>query len=559
MSDDPDPETRGELSDLLERQDSAGLNDRFAARLRFGTAGLRGVLGAGPNRMNRKVVLDVTAGLCRVLLREVPGAKERGICVGYDGRAKSQTLAQDVCRVAAGYGFIVHAFEHVVPTPLLNYACLAQRAAAGVMVTASHNPPEYNGYKVFWSDGAQIMPPYDEAVCAAAAEVRGERPAMPLEQARAAGRFVPIGPDSVDRYLEAIRALQVHPGLPRNITIAYTALHGVGEEVSRRAFRECGYRRVFSVAAQAKPDPEFSTVRFPNPEEEGAMDRVLALAAEQKADLVLAHDPDADRLAVAVRTAEDEYRRLSGNEVGCLLAHYLLDQGPAGSERFVVSTVVSSPMLGAIAEAHGVHWAQTLTGFKWIIRSALSGESEGMRFVLGYEEALGYAVGRVVRDKDGIGAALVVADMAAWCRSRGQTLVDLLHALYLRYGLFASRQVSVRYEGAGSAASIEAVMRRARAPERRRVGPFWVVERFDHRDADPELRADLVRFVLRADGAAAERDIRLVLRPSGTEPKVKAYINLCIPCGGDLPAAEAQASASLDAVEAALREAFLGA
>ena len=422
----------------------------------FGTAGLRGLLGAGPNRMNRKVVLRATAGLCAYLLQTTPGVAERGVCIGYDGRRLSRQFAEDAAAVVCGMGIAAHAFQHVVPTPVLAFACLDRNAAAGIMVTASHNPPDYNGYKVYWGNGAQIIPPHDEGIAAAIAKV-GSTDTIAradLKEAAAEGRYRVVGEDLERRYLDGVRALPVHPGLPRDLSIAYTALHGVGATLATEALAEAGFQAVYSVPEQAEPDGRFPTVAFPNPEEKGAMDMVLALAKAKSADLVLANDPDADRLAVAVRDAGGAYVQLTGNEVGCLLGHYLLDQGPAGDGRLVVNTIVSSPMLGAVARAHDAQWEQTLTGFKWIANRAMERESEGARFVFGYEEALGYTVGTLVRDKDGIGTAVVMADMAAWCRSRGKTLLDELEDAWRRYGMYLSRQVSKVLPGSEGAEQI---------------------------------------------------------------------------------------------------------
>ncbi|MBX3268741.1 MAG: phospho-sugar mutase [Sandaracinaceae bacterium] len=560
-ADDPDPATRDEVTALLAAGDEAALRDRFAGHLEFGTAGLRGLLGAGPNRMNRKVVIRATAGLCAYVLEKVPGARERGVCIGYDGRRLSRELAADTARVCLGLGLRVRAFDHVVPTPVLGYACLTSRAAAGVMVTASHNPPAYNGYKVYWENGAQIIPPSDEGIAAAIAALGGlDTIALgDLDEARADGRFTIIGPELERAYLDGVRALMVHPGLPRDITIAYTALHGVGDRLARQALAEAGFSRVHSVAAQAEPDGAFPTVDFPNPEEKGAMDLVLALGEEVGADLVIANDPDADRLAVAVRDREGGFVQLTGNDVGCLLGHYLLDQGPAGDRRLVVNTIVSSPMLGAIAAAHGARFEQVLTGFKWIANTALRLEADGAaRFVLGYEEALGYTVGSLVRDKDGIGTAVVVADMAAWCKSQGRSLLDELELGWRRYGMYLSRQVSHTLPGSDGAARIAAVMARVREAPPAALGEHLVI-----------ARADLARGVrIDRDGRESplglppgdvlamdvEGGHRVMLRPSGTEPKIKFYfdVRVTIGEGETIEAARRRGDALLDALSAGL-------
>jgi len=553
-ADDPDPTTKEEAAALLAAADVDGLRDRFQAQLQFGTAGLRGLLGAGPNRMNRKVVLRATAGLCAYVLETTPDAKERGVCIGFDGRRMSREFADDATRVCAGMGLKVRTFDHVVPTPVLGYACLQTNAAAGIMVTASHNPPAYNGYKVYWGNGAQIIPPADTGIAAAIDAIGSVESiaTMELDAAREAGLLTTFDDAIERRYLDGVRGLMVHPGLPREITIAYTALHGVGDRLARAALAEAGFERVHSVPEQALPDGAFPTVEFPNPEEEGAMDLVLALGEQVGADLILANDPDADRLAVAVRH-QGAYHQLTGNDVGCLLGHYLLDQGPAGDSRLVVNTIVSSPMLGAIADAHGARFEQTLTGFKWIANTALKLEaSDGARFVYGYEEALGYTVGTLVRDKDGIGTAVVIADLAEWCRSRGRTLLDELEVAWRRYGMYLSRQVSRVLPGAEGAAQIAATMKRVREAPPAAVGDHAVAAFID-------LAAATRRA---ADGAVTEMDLprgdvlamelagghRVMLRPSGTEPKIKFYYDVRVELGeGETTAAaRARGEALLD-------------
>lgn len=558
-ADDPDPETRAELERLLAEGDAAELADRFAGSLQFGTAGLRGLIGAGPNRMNRKVVLRATAGLCAYLLETTPGAAERGVCIGFDGRRLSRELAADAASVVYGMGLRVHAFEAVVPTPVLAFACLETNAAAGIMVTASHNPPDYNGYKVYWENGAQIIPPRDTGIAAAIDRVGAvETIALgSIADAKREGRYVVLGADIERRYLDGVRALSVHPGLPREVSIAYTALHGVGNRLALTALAEAGFTDVASVPEQAEPDGRFPTVAFPNPEEKGAMDMVIALAKSRRAELVLANDPDADRLAVAVRDRGGDYVQLTGNEVGCLLGHYLLDQGPAGDGRLVVNTIVSSPMLGSIARAHGAHWEQTLTGFKWIANRALERETDGARFVLGYEEALGYTVGSLVRDKDGIGTAVVVADMAAWCKSRGSTLLEELEAAWRRYGMFLSRQVSRVLPGSEGAQQIAAMMTKVReAPPGElaghRVQAVLDLQRGERRSGG-EVRpsglpvGDVIALEL-------ENDHRVMLRPSGTEPKIKFYFDVRVDVreGESIPAARARGEAVIDELVAAL-------
>lgn len=547
IADDPDPVTASELRALLASERWDEIADRFAGRLEFGTAGLRGVVGAGPNRMNQAVVRAATAGLCAYLEATSPEAKERGIAIGFDGRRLSERLARETAEVALGRGFRVHVFERVVPTPLLAFACLQTRAAAGVMVTASHNPPEYNGYKVYWSNGAQIVPPHDRAI-AQAIEACGPLRAMhlvTLEQGLRSGRAQRLGASLEDRYHDAIQHLLVTPEAPRELRIAYTALHGVGEPHVRRALATAGFRDVISVPDQAEPDGAFPTVRFPNPEEPGAMDRVLELAREADAELVLANDPDADRLAVAVRRTAGDYVQLTGNDVGCLLAHYLLERTGGEAPRAVVSSIVSSPWLGAIAAAHGARWEQVLTGFKWIANRAIELEREGYRFVMGYEEALGYTIGSLVRDKDGVSAALLCAEMAAWCKAHGRTLLDELERCARRYGLFLSRQVSVTRQGPAGAARIQGIMDAIRARPPEAIAGHAVVAMADFARAERRRRGGQTeRLTLPPSnviGLELDGGHRVMLRPSGTEPKIKYYFDLRETIGEREPIADARA------------------
>ncbi len=557
IAEDPDEDTREELKALLAAGDEAELRDRFRGMLKFGTAGLRGLLGGGPNRMNRAVVLRATAGFCAHVKASVDGAAERGIVVGFDGRRKSRVLANDAASVIAGMGLKALVFEDVVPTPLVAFALLDRQAAGALVITASHNPPDYNGYKVYWENGAQIIPPHDAAIAEAIGAVE-TLDAIPRSDERTV-----LGDEVADRYLAGVKALAKHPEAPRDLTIAHTALHGVGAPYVRRALADAGFDAVHEVASQREPDGRFPTVAFPNPEEEGAMDAVGALAREVDADLVLANDPDADRLAVEV-AHEGTYVRLTGNEIGCLLAAYLLEEGE-GAKRLVVESVVSSPMLLDIAAAHGVRAEQTLTGHKWIQNRALELETaEGLELVFGYEEALGYACGTLVRDKDGISAAAVMADLAAHCRSKGQTIIDYREQAWRRYGLYLSDQVSLVLPGSDGAAQIQALMAKARSQPPTTLGGAAVtaVQDFETRTrtlADGSTEplsfpaANVVVFEI-------EGGHRAMLRPSGTEPKLKMYFDVRVEVaeGEAIDAAQARGGATLEAIVSDFR-AQLGA
>jgi len=542
---DPDPETAREVDRLVAAADGEALEDRFRSELEFGTAGLRGLLGAGPNRMNRAVVRRATAGVARHLLATVPDAARRGVVVARDARRGSDAFALEAAGVLAGHGLRVHYFVDRAPTPLGAFAVKELGAAAGVVVTASHNPPAYNGYKVYWENGAQIVPPVDAGI---AAEIARSGPAnalpfLPRAEAEERGLFVPLAGELAARYHAAIAALVLHPGEGRDLGIVYTAMHGVGARFTLEALRRAGFARVHPVAAQNEPDGAFPTVSFPNPEEPGALDLALALCEETRADLLLANDPDADRLAAGARDSAGRMRLFSGNEIGVLLGAYcLLERRPRPARPLLLTTIVSSTQLGTIARDLGASYAETLTGFKWIENRALELErSEGLATVFGYEEALGYSVGDVVRDKDGISAALVFADLAGWCRARGVTPWEFLEELQQAHGLFLSAQRSVTIPGAEGAATIAAIMDGFRARPPAAVGGLAVVEARDYRAGVPGLpKSNVLAYLL-------EGGSRVTLRPSGTEPKIKYYFELReAPRGGEaLAAAKARGEARL--------------
>ena len=547
LAQDPDPTTRAELEAVLAAGDEKALAERFAGRLEFGTAGLRGVLGAGPLRMNRVVVLQTSAGLAAYLAAELPRAAERGVVIGYDGRHMSREFAEDSARVFLGAGFRVFLTAGVVPTPLAAYAVLARGAAAGVMVTASHNPPEYNGYKVYWENGAQIIPPHDFGIAARIGAV-GPLSGISLgdlEEARRGGALELLGDELFESYLAGVAALRRDP--PRAaLTVAYTPLHGVGGAAMRRALADAEVGALHVEPSQAEPDADFPTVRFPNPEEEGAMDRVMALGQKVGADLLLANDPDADRLAVAVRGPEG-FEMLSGDELGCLLADYLLEVG-GGDDRMVAASIVSSQLLGEMAAARGVAFKLTLTGFKWIANAAIAAKAEeGLQFVLGYEEALGYSVGELVRDKDGISAAVIVCELAAVEKSAGRGLRERLEDIYRRHGVYVTEQHSLVLPGLDGADQIRAHMARFRAEPPKEIGGRRVRAAHDIARGDLGLPESDVLVYFLEDGS------RIIVRPSGTEPKLKSYYEVreAVATGESIGAARERARAALRTLKAA--------
>jgi len=457
---DPDPATQVELRSLIET-DPAAVAQRFAHPLAFGTAGLRGPMGAGPSHMNQVVVRRTAAATGRVLLAR----RETGpVVIGFDARHNSRTFAIDSARVLAALGIAVRLFEQPVPTPVVAFAIGHLNASAAIVVTASHNPAADNGYKLYWSDGAQINTPIDGLI---AAEI-GHRPLVPEDELAAADDplIETVDPEVVDAYVTSVVAL-LQPGSARHLSFVYTPMHGVGGTVLHTAFARGGFAAPVDVDAQAVPDPDFPTAPFPNPEEAGALDLAMETADAFDIDLIMANDPDADRLAVAVRDGAGSWVQLHGDQIGCLLAEYLLSQPvdedvAAATQRLVTTTVVSSTLLGRIAKAHGVEHARTLTGFKWIVRPAL--DNPTLRPVLSYEEALGYAVGRA-RDKDGISAALVFAEMAATARADGRSVLDLVSDLDERYGPHRTGQRSIRWPSPSAAGEMTAALSdRIRSP-----------------------------------------------------------------------------------------------
>jgi phosphomannomutase len=509
---DPDPETRRELEALIDRGDIEALQDRFHGELEFGTAGLRGLLGAGPTRMNRVTVARATAGLCGWLKQQVPEVVSRGICVGRDARLHSDVFERDVIEVIAGAGIPVWTFSDVVPTPVVAFAVLELRAAGGVMITASHNPPGYNGYKVYWENGAQIIPPNDRGI---ADEIRrspeaDEIPRLSVDDARDKELLRTV--DSLrEEYIERIAETASPREGRAEVRIAYTALHGVAEDTFRRVLAAAGFDDVHSVSEQSNPDGRFPTVAFPNPEEPGAMDRVLALAERVDADLAIANDPDGDRVGVAVH-AGGVFELLSGNEVGVLLADDLLGRYQQAGQPVVISTIVSSPMLGPVAIEYGARWEQTLTGHKWIQNRALELEREGFSYVFGYEEAL---------------------DMAARLKGRGKTLVDAMDELWRKHGFFADRQISARFEGADPHAKMGAVVDRYRKSPPAGIGGQRVVRMLDLERQVQWTPVGLTPFAELAPSNVIIFELvgghRAMLRPSGTEPKLKYYFYATAP------------------------------
>lgn len=513
---DPDPETRDELAALITRAAAgdasaeAELEDRFASRLAFGTAGLRGPLGAGSNRMNRVLVAQAAAGFAAYLRRRA-GTGVPTVVIGYDGRRNSRVFAVDSAELFAGAGLRAILLPRMLPTPVLAFAVRHLGADAGVMVTASHNPPNDNGYKVYLGgddQGSQIVSPADAEIAAEIQRVADHRDIGSLHRSDS---YEVASEDVIDAYVAATAAVAIAPSAAREMSWVYTAMHGVGWDTFRRTLREAGYPQPAVVEEQLWPDPRFRTVAFPNPEEPGAMDLSFAKAREVRADFVLAHDPDADRLAVAIpdETAPGGWRPLTGNEIGLLLGARAARaaQGDAGAS--LACSLVSSPGLAAIAAHHGMGFHETLTGFKWISRAP--------GLVFGFEEALGYLVNPdTVRDKDGLSAAIAVLGLAAEARERGITLADLVTELGDTYGYFASSQVAVRVS---EVSVIGDIMLSLRTLPPTQIGSQAITSAEDLLAPAPDgPSGDVLRYRF-ADGS------RVIVRPSGTEPKLKVYID----------------------------------
>jgi len=554
LAEDPDPDTRAELTALLaaaecgegegsedEARAWSELSERFSGTLAFGTAGLRGEMGAGPTRMNRAVVLRAAAGIAACVRREDPDGL---VVIGYDARHKSAAFALDTAAAVTGAGLRAALLPGPLPTPVLAFAVRRLGAAAGVMVTASHNPARDNGYKVYWNDGAQIVPPLDAAI-AAEIDAIGSLRDIPLADG---GWTVLTAEETVEPYL-ARAVATLDPATPRDLAVVYTPLHGVGRDTLLSAFARAGFPAPVVVAEQADPDPDFPTLGFPNPEEPGAMDLAFrtasAVAPDQAPDLVIANDPDADRLAVAVRLPDADgpgWRMLHGDEVGALLAAHLVSRQAEGT---FATTIVSSSLLSRIAAAAGLPYAETLTGFKWISRAP------GLRY--GYEEALGYCTDPdAVRDKDGVSAALAIAELAAVLKASGRDLPGLLDELALAHGLHATSQLSVRLPELKLIAS---AMDRLREQPPTALGGLRV-ERADDLGAgsDGLPPTDGLRYRL---AGTAVSSARVVVRPSGTEPKLKCYLEVVLPVGsGDrLGDARAMAGELLEAITRDLAQA----
>ncbi|SDH59498.1 phosphomannomutase [Actinokineospora alba] len=529
IADDPDPDTKLELQKVVAAAmggDPAAVDevaDRMAGTLEFGTAGLRGPVRAGSNGMNRAVVIRTTAGLAQWL--KAQGRGSGIVIVGRDARRGSEAFYADAAGVLAAAGFDVRVLPRPLPTPVLAFAVRKFGAVAGIQITASHNPPADNGYKLYLDSGAQIVPPADREIEAA---VTVSPPAVSVPRSDS---WTTLGEDVLQAYLDRVSSLP--HGTARELRVVATALHGVGAGTLALALNQAGFVDVRMVSEQAQPDPDFPTVPFPNPEEPGATDLLLAKAAEVEADVAIALDPDADRCAVGVRGADGAWRMLLGDETGALLGVHILStlDRVMHPDALVANTIVSSSLLKSIASAANVRYDATLTGFKWLMRA---GDGNGTGLVYAYEEALGHCVDPdSVRDKDGISAAVLVCDLAATLRAAGRTLLDALDDLAVTHGLHLTRQVSLR---------VTDLARIGKLMSDLRVDPPAELAGVPVTSEDLLPAADVLRF--------SGEGVRVIVRPSGTEPKIKAYLEIVEPVANRSTLADvrARATGSLDAL-----------
>ncbi len=532
-----DETTREEAKLLLETATEEELVDRFGTTLEFGTGGLRGVMGVGLNRMNRYTVMQATEGLARYIeKRQETGAS--GVVIGFDSRNNSEVFAHAAAEVLAKHGIPVYLFRDIVPTPMVSYALLQKKAVAAIILTASHNPPEYNGYKVYWKHGGQIIPPDDEMIID---EVRSvddiaEIPQMDFEDALQQGRIEWIEDDIDLEYLENLLPLSFgKPSQNEQLGVIYTPLHGTGGRLVPRLLKERGFTNVHCVASQMVPDGNFSTVVSPNPEDAAAYELPMA-EAQAEHQLILANDPDADRLGVMVRNNQQEWVRLNGNQIGALLLDFVLgvlqESGKLPENSLYIGSIVTSPLGKRIAEHYGLAVKEVLTGFKWIWSVALQAESEGQKFLFGMEESHGYLMGNHTGDKDGVWAAMAFAEMVASLKAQGSDPIQRLEELYQQYGFHLDSLHNRNFRGLEGKQQMEVTLSQLRENPPERLAGLKVERIIDlltdqvRIPGSPEIqvgpglpRSNVIILEL-------EQNARVIVRPSGTEPKVKYYFNL---------------------------------
>lgn len=535
-----DENTKAELKEI--QQDEKEIKERFYKELEFGTAGLRGIIGAGTNRMNIYTVRKTTQGFANYIA--AVNGQAKGVAIAYDSRRMSPEFAKEAALCLAANGVKAYIFETLRPTPELSFAVRELGCIAGINITASHNPPEYNGYKVYWEDGAQITPPHDSGIMAEVQKVvnYNEVKTMDEEAAKAAGLFVVIGKEIDDAYMEALKSQVIHAdaikAMAKELKIVYSPLHGTGNIPARRVLKELGFENVYVVKEQELPDGEFPTVSYPNPEADEAFELGLKLAKEVDADLVLATDPDADRLGVRVKDSKTgEYHTLTGNMSGCLLADYELGQkkevyGKLPEDGAVISTIVTTNMAAAIAKHYGVEFIEVLTGFKYIGQQILGFETKGKgSYLFGFEESYGCLIGTHARDKDAIVATMALCEAAAYYKTKGMTLWDAMVAMYEKYGYYKDDIQSITLKGIEGLEKIQTILENLRKNPPTEIGTYKVLSARDYK-ADTVVNMETKEVT--ATGLPSSNvlyydlndDAWVCVRPSGTEPKIKIYYGI---------------------------------
>lgn len=546
-----DEDTKKELRDIID--DEKEIEDRFYKDLHFGTGGLRGIIGAGTNRMNRYTVARATKGLANYILKQ--GENDPSVVIAHDSRHFSKEFAREAAGVLLTSGIKVYLFEDLRPTPELSFAVRETKSIAGIVITASHNPPEYNGYKVYWKDGGQIVSPVAEELMNEINSITDFSGIQCIDgcSLESFDNLRLIGEDMDQKYINKVKSLSLNPEVikeVKDISIVYTPLHGSGNMPVRRVLKEMGFENVHVVPEQEKPDGSFPTVEYPNPEEEGSFNLALKLANKVDADLILATDPDCDRVGVMVKKAEGEYYKLSGNQTGVLLAHYIFrslkNKGLLKKDSFFVDTIVTGRMTEKIASSYGIETVSTLTGFKYIAQQIKRLEDEGGRhFVFGYEESYGYLTGNFVRDKDAVIASMLISEMAAFYKKQGMTLYDALMKLYEEYGYHREELMSIVLKGKEGALAITNMMDNMRNNPPESVAGMKVCEIRDYLTYEGPVKLpkdNVLYFVL-------EGDCWFAMRPSGTEPKLKIYAGVV---DASLEAAENKAKTLMEGIKSIL-------
>ena len=542
-----DAATRDEVGKLFEKYSE--LYDRFYTQMEFGTGGLRGLMGAGTNRMNQYTVSQATQGLANYIRQQVKNPKKRRFVVGYDSRNNSRFFAETAAAVCAANGIEVYLFKQIRPTPMMSYAIRYFEATSGVMITASHNPKEYNGYKAYWNDGKQITPPHDKRIIAEVRKVdtMDKVKTTDFKRALASGKIKLVGSDIDRAYLAEVKKQRVNVDVIKEwgakTKIVFTPLHGVGGTVIPKALKQWGFKNVIEEPRQKIPDGNFPTAASPNPEESAALDEAIKLAKKRDAYMVLATDPDADRLGIAVRIKKGQYGLITGNELGALMTWYLLEQhskaGTLPENPLVVSTIVTSDLVEYIAPAYGATVIETHTGFKWIadeINKNVALRAQGrkhLNFLFGFEESYGYLMGEYARDKDAVVASCIVSEIACWAQSQNMSLFQLLEKIKMGFGIFQEQQKAIYHHGATGMSKIKSIMDKLRKNPPKKVGSLKVERIADYltnevkdlktgrKSKGPGLPASNVLEFALAGGS------KIFARPSGTEPKIKFYMNFC--------------------------------